>query len=100
MLAGQQERTDQEIQRLLERGELLINTGEIEAARTLLRSAAEAGNVAAALKLAETYDPAQIPRLGMAVTSADPLLAVRWYVHAEALGSQVATARLAALGRR
>lgn len=100
MLANQSQRTEQEQQRLLAQGSLLIDTGEIEAARTLLRSAAEAGSVAAALKLAETYDPAQMPRLGMAVASADPLLAVRWYVHAEALGSNVATARLAALGRR
>jgi hypothetical protein len=109
MVAGQELRsqeqrreqpTEQELQRLLARGALLIETGEIEAARTLLRSAAESGSVAAALKLAETYDPAEIPRLGLAVASADPLLAVRWYVHAEALGSKVATARLAALGRR
>jgi hypothetical protein len=109
MVAGQELRnqeqrreqpTEQELQRLLARGVLLIETGEIEAARTLLRSAAESGSVAAALKLAETYDPAEIPRLGLAVASADPLLAVRWYVHAEALGSKVATARLAALGRR
>jgi chemotaxis protein histidine kinase CheA len=100
ILPGQTEPGTQQVERLLARGELLIRTGEIEAARTLLRSAAESGSVAAALKLAETYDPAQMPRLGMAVTGADPLLAVRWYVHAEALGSQVASQRLAALGWR
>ena len=88
------------LMRLLARGELLIDTGEVEAARTLLRTAAEAGSVAAALKLAETYDPGEVQRLGMAVASADPSLAARWYERAEALGSQVASARLAALGRR
>lgn len=86
--------------RLLARGELLIDTGEVEAARTLLRTAAEAGSVAAALKLAETYDPAEVQRLGMTVASADPSLAARWYERAEALGSQVASTRLATLGRR
>lgn len=91
---------EQGLLRLLARGELLIDTGEVEAARTLLRTAAEAGSVAAALKLAETYDPGEVQRLGMAVASADPSLAARWYERAEALGSQVASARLAALGRR
>lgn len=88
------------ILRLQARGELLLDTGEVEAARTLLRTAAEAGSVAAALRLAETYDPAEVQRLGMADRSADLGQAVRWYEHAQALGSPVAAARLVALGRR
>ncbi len=88
------------ILRLQARGELLLDTGEVEAARTLLRTAAEAGSVAAALRLAETYDPAESQRLGMADRSADLGQAVRWYEHAQALGSPVAAARLVALGRR
>lgn len=88
------------ILRLQARGELLLDTGEVEAARTLLRTAAEAGSVAAALRLAETYDPAEIQRLGMADRSADLGQAVRWYEHAQALGSPIAAARLVALGRR
>lgn len=91
---------EQGVDLLITRGAFLIDTGEIEAARTLLRSAAESGSVAAALKLAETYDPAEMPRLGMTVAGADLMLAARWYQRAEALGSQVATARLAALGRQ
>ena len=91
---------EQGLMRLLARGELLIDTGEVEAARTLLRTAAEAGSVAAALKLAETYDPGEVQRLGMAVAAADPLQAARWYERAEALGSQLASTRLTALGRR
>ncbi len=100
LMASPTDLGEQGLMRLLARGELLIDTGEVEAARTLLRTAAEAGSVAAALKLAETYDPGEVQRLGMAVASADPSLAARWYERAEALGSQVASARLAALGRR
>ena len=91
---------EQTLLRLVTRSELLIDTGEVAAARTLLRTAAEAGSVAAALKLAETYDPAEVQRLGMTDKSADPNEAARWYERAEALGSQVASARLVALGRR
>ncbi len=88
------------ILRLQARGELLLDTGEVEAARTLLRTAAEAGSVAAALRLAETYDPAEMQRFGMGERTADVGQAVRWYEHAQALGSPVAAARLIALGRR
>lgn len=88
------------ILRLQARGEFLLDTGEIEAARTLLRTAAEAGSVAAALRLAETYDPGEMQRLGMAERTADVVQAARWYEHAQALGSPVAAARLTALGRR
>ena len=91
---------DQGVLRLMARAELLLDTGEVESARTLLRRAAESGSVGAALKLAETYDPSEVQRLGMTETSANPGEAVRWYEHAQSLGSVVATARLVALGRR
>lgn len=100
MVASAPAGSDQMLLRLQARGELLLDTGEIEAARTLFRTAAEAGSVSAALRLAETYDPGEIQRFGMMETAADPVLAVRWYEHAQALGSPVATARLATLGRR
>ena len=100
MAGGSSGGNEATILRLQARGELLLDTGEVEAARTLLRTAAEAGSVAAALRLAETYDPAEIQRLGMAERSADLGLAVRWYEHAQTLGSPVAAARLVALGRR
>ena len=91
---------DTMILRLQARGELLLDTGEVEAARTLFRNAAEAGSVSAALRLAETYDPQEMQRLGMNLGAADPVQAVRWYERAQALGSPVAAARLATLGRR
>lgn len=91
---------DTVFQRLQARGELLLDTGEIEAARTLLRSAAEAGSVAAALRLAETYDPGEVYRLGVMEGSADPAQAVRWYERAQALGSTIAASRLASFGKR
>ncbi len=92
--------SEQMILRLQARGEFLLDTGEVEAARTLLRTAAEAGSVVAALRLAETYDPSEVQRLGVTEGSADPAQAVRWYEHAHALGSPVAAARLVMLGRR
>lgn len=85
---------------MMARAELLLDTGEVESARTLLRSAAVAGSVGAALKLAETYDPSELQRLGMAEAAANQGEAVRWYEHAQSLGSVVATGRLVALGRR
>jgi hypothetical protein len=92
---------EQAVMRQLQaRGELLLDTGEVESARTLLRTAAEAGSVAAALRLAETYDPSEVQRLGVTAISADLAEAVHWYRRAEALGSPIAAARLLSLGRR
>ncbi len=100
MVAAVPEAGEQSALRLLARGELLLDTGEIEAARLLLRTAAEGGSVAAALKLAQTYDPAEMQGLGMADASADPTQAVRWYQRAAALGSPAASARISALSAR
>ena len=100
MVAAVPEAGEQNTLRMLARGELLLDTGEIEAARLLLRTAAEGGSVAAALKLAQTYDPAEMQRLGMADASADPTQAVRWYQRAHALGSPAASARISALSAR
>ncbi len=91
---------DDTLARLQARSDLLLDTGEVEAARTILRSAAEAGSVAAAIKLAETYDPREVTRLGVTERAADPALAAAWYRHAQALGSPVAGARLATLEPR
>ncbi|CAN0511673.1 unnamed protein product, partial [Phaeothamnion confervicola] len=72
LVAAVPEAGEQTLLRMLARGELLLDTGELEAARLLLRTAAQGGSVAAALKLAQTYDPGEMRRLGMAETSADP----------------------------
>jgi hypothetical protein len=100
LVAAVPEAGEQSLLRLLARGELLLDTGEVEAARLLLRTAAEGGSVAAALKLAQTYDPGEMRRLGMAETSADPAQAVRWYERAQSLGSPTAAARLSELSAR
>lgn len=100
LIAAVPEAGQQSILLMQTRGELLLDTGEVEAARTLFRTAAEAGSVSAALRLAETYDPGEVRKLGVADTSADHALAVKWYEHAEALGSPLARSRLANLGRR
>ena len=100
LVAAVPEAGEQSLLRMLARGELLLDTGEVESARLLLRTAAEGGSVAAALKLAQTYDPGEMRKLGMADASADPALAVRWYERAQSLGSPIAAARLAELSSR
>lgn len=96
-VATAQQQSAYSAEQVLARGQLLLDTGEIEAGRTLLRAAAEGGSVTAALKLAQTYDPAETERLGLSRNSADTSLAMRWYERAQAMGSQVAAARLSAL---
>ena len=85
--------------RLLARGDLLLDTGDFGAARELYKAAAEAGSAGAALKLGQTYDPAEVDRLGMTRKVADEALARRWYELAQSLGSTLAGDRLSALGR-
>src|ERR1700674_2461557 len=54
-----------EIAPLLKRGDELIASGDLAAARLVLRRAAEAGNARAAFALAGTYDPSVLERLGV-----------------------------------
>ena len=53
-----------EIAMLLKRGKDAFSTGDLAAARLLLRRAAEAGSAEAALALGATFDPLVIRRLG------------------------------------
>jgi hypothetical protein len=88
------------IRRLTARGELLLDTGDIGAARIVLERAAEAGSAVAALRLGETYDPVYLRRSGTQSDSGDEAQALRWYERAERLGSSGATERLGELRKR
>jgi len=86
-----------EIALLLKRGKDLLTTGDLAAARLLLRRAAEAGSAEAAMALGATFDPAVLRRLKAIGAAADPDRARKWYEKAVALGSTAASEQLANL---
>jgi hypothetical protein len=87
-----------EIALMMEKGAALIGIGNVGGARMVLQHAAEAGDPAAALALAETYDPLVLRRMDVkgGITS-DIGLANIWYEKAKDLGSIVASERLKSL---
>src|SRR5580704_12261086 len=86
-----------EIAILLKRGKDAFSTGDLAAARLLLRRAAEAGSAEAALALGATFDPLVIRRLGAIGAAPDAAQARQWYQKAVALGSSTASQPLAQL---
>jgi hypothetical protein len=86
-----------EIAMLIKRGKDLLTSGDISAARLLLRRAAEAGNADAALAFGSTFDPAVITRLGAIGVRGDAAKAREWYEKAAALGSNTASQQIAHL---
>ena len=91
----------EEITAILKRGNDLIASGDIAAARMVLLPAAQAGNAPAAMILAGTYDPTKLQKLGVYGLSPDIALARHWYEKAKQFGSPDARRRLEMLaGRR
>jgi hypothetical protein len=86
-----------EIAMLLKRGKDAFSTGDLAAARLLLRRAAEAGSAEAALALGATFDPLVIRRLGAIGAAPDAVQARQWYQKAVALGSTTASQPLSQL---
>jgi hypothetical protein len=86
-----------EIAMLLKRGKEAFSTGDLAAARLLLRRAAEAGSAEAALALGATFDPLVLRRLGAIGAAPDAGQARQWYQKAVALGSTTASQPLATL---
>jgi hypothetical protein len=89
-----------EIDILVKRGEDLIASGDIAAARLVLQRAAEGNDVGAALMLAGTYDPVALEKLGVQGLPADVAKARAWYERAKGLGSPEARRRLELLASR
>jgi len=79
-----------EVMSLIKRGESFVTSGDLASARLVLRRAAEAGDVHAALALAGTFDP---NLLGNGL-GADAAMARLWYEQAARLGSAEAPRRL------
>ena len=89
-----------EIASSIRRAEALIASGDLAAARLVLRRAAEAGDAHAALTLAETYDPVVLEKLGVHGFVPDIAMARSWYEKAKKFGAAEAPQRLEVLASK
>ena len=89
-----------EIASSLRRGNDLIASGDLAAARLVLRRAANAGDAHAAMTLAGTYDPVVLEKLGVHGFVPDAAMARVWYEKARKAGSAVAPQRLEVLANQ
>jgi hypothetical protein len=71
-----------------DRGDQMLASKDISAARKLYEYAANAGSARAAIALARTYDPSFLRQLGAIGVKPDPGLATTWYRKAAALGDR------------
>jgi hypothetical protein len=79
---------------LLARGDDLLATGDVAAARLFYQRAAEQGSAAAATAVGQTYDPAVLGLLRVRGARGDPQMAAEWYRKAIAAGDRQAEIRL------
>jgi hypothetical protein len=89
----------EELAILVRRGQDFIKTGDLAAARLVLRRAVTTDDAQAALALATTFDPLVFAELGVLGFQPDLAQARTWYERAVQLGSQEAQRRLARLAR-
>jgi hypothetical protein len=89
-----------EIAASLRRADELIASGDLAAARLVLRRAANAGDARAAMTLAGTYDPAVLEKLGVHGFVPDVAMARAWYEKARKFGSAEAPRRLELLASK
>jgi TPR repeat protein len=83
---------------MMKQGEQFIANADIAGARLVFRRAAEAGDAAATVALAETYDPLVLAKSGTkGGIRSDIVVARRWYEKARELGSPIALERIARL---
>jgi len=84
----------------LRRADNLIASGDLAAARLVLRRAANAGDARAAMTLAGTYDPVILEKLGVHGFVPDVAMARAWYEKAKKFGSVEAPRRLELLASK
>jgi hypothetical protein len=89
-----------EIASALRRADDLIASGDLAAARLVLRRAANAGDPRAAMTLAGTYDPVILEKLGVHGFVPDVAMARAWYEKAKKFGSAEAPRRLELLASK
>jgi hypothetical protein len=97
--AGEPQLPHEQVELLVARSHELISQGDVGAARTLLRRAAEARDASAALALGGTYDPIMLEILKAQGVAGDTSVARDWYKRAAEFGSREAQDRLNLLGR-
>ena len=78
--------TADEITDLLERGDVLLQTGDVTSARLFYERAAAAGDGRAALRLGISFEPAFLERIGIPTEQADVAAARMWFGRALDLG--------------
>lgn len=84
-------------QELVAQGERYLAQGKVGGARLFFRQAADAGSARGAMRLAATYDPAELSILKVQGIAPDPLAARKWYERARELGAAEAEERLTRL---
>ena len=82
------------IEALVKRGDELLSTGDVVAARSAYERAASSGSGAAATGVAKTYDPVFLAQSGVRGLRGDPAQAASWYGKAVAAGDREAQERL------
>jgi len=92
-----QELSPNEVAALVRRAQELLASGDLPAARMLLRRAADAQNARAALLLAKTFDPTTLRQLSTADPRPDLAQARNWYQRAKEWGAPEAQRQLDAL---
>jgi hypothetical protein len=86
-----------EVAGFVRRGQELLTSGDLQAARLLLLRAAQAHDAQAALLLAKSFDPILSKQFGMADAEPDLAKARNWYQKAEEWGASEARRELDAL---
>jgi hypothetical protein len=89
-----------EIASAIKRADELIASGDLAAARLVLRRAANAGDARAAMTLAGNYDPVILEKLGVHGFVPDVAMARAWYEKAKKFGSAEAPQRLELLASK
>jgi TPR repeat protein len=89
-----------EIASALSRGMALITSGDLAAARLVLRRSADAGDARSAMMLAETYDPTFLEKSGVHGVVPDLSKARGWYEKAKQFGATEADQRLELLANK
>lgn len=84
----------QELAQLVGRGDELLATGDIAAARLFYERAAEEGSALAATAVGQTYDPTYLEQARVRGVRGDAKLAAEWYRKAKAAGDPQAEIRL------
>jgi TPR repeat protein len=81
----------------LARGDALLSTGDLAAARLFYERAAEAGEAEAAIRLGETFDPTFLDHLHLRGIPGNVEAALTWYRRARDLGAAEAEVLLNSL---